>query len=466
MFATSLALLAQEFHGPRARHRVRDLGRDDGRRGRRRPARRRRADERARLAVDLLPQPPDRDRDARDHAAQACPSRATRTPARIDWLGLVDVQRGAVPARLRAHPRATTRAGAARVIVGMLVGVGASCSSLFVVVERRVSAPDVRPRRCFASRRSAAPRSPPSRCRRRCSRCSSTSRSTCRRSSATGRCETGLRFLPSRCCRSSPRRSSGKLTARLPARGLLGGGLLLVGVGPAAHARRRRAARTGPRCCRASSSRASGSATINPSIANAAIGVVAPARAGHGVGDQLDVSPGRDRDRASPASARSSRARSTSRLVNCARGHAGRRARRTRSAARSPPAARRRRSRRRRRRRARALEHAIDVAFTAALNDLLLDRARSSRSSAACSRSRSCAAATSSASPPRPPRAAAGARRGPNRRPGGPPRPASGVWRQCHARRHIAAQTPRSARVITPTRPPRRARAGAPTAAR
>ena len=72
MFAVSLALIAQEFAAGRERgdgdgH----LRRDDRRRGRDRPARRRRADRRARLGVDLLPQRPDRAGGDRDHPAEA-----------------------------------------------------------------------------------------------------------------------------------------------------------------------------------------------------------------------------------------------------------------------------------------------------------------------------------------------------------------------------------------------------------
>ena len=50
----------------------------------------------------------------RADAAHASRSRATRRPARVDWLGLGHVLRRAVPARLRARSAATRRAGAAR----------------------------------------------------------------------------------------------------------------------------------------------------------------------------------------------------------------------------------------------------------------------------------------------------------------------------------------------------------------
>jgi EmrB/QacA subfamily drug resistance transporter len=94
-----------------------------------------------------------------------------------------------------------------------------------------------------------------------------------------GPLETGLRFLPVTLLSFVAAAVSGKLTARLPARGLLGGGLLAVAAGLLLM-----------RGVDASSDWTAllpgfvvagiGIGTINPSIANAAIGVVAPARAG------------------------------------------------------------------------------------------------------------------------------------------------------------------------------------------
>ncbi len=91
--------------------------------------------------------------------------------------------------------------------------------------------------------------------------------------------ETGLRFLPVTLLSFFAAAVSGKLTARLPARGLLGGGLLVVAAGLLLM-----------RGVDASSDWTAllpgfvvaglGIGTINPSIANAAIGVVSPARAG------------------------------------------------------------------------------------------------------------------------------------------------------------------------------------------
>ena len=94
-----------------------------------------------------------------------------------------------------------------------------------------------------------------------------------------GPLQTGLRFLPVTLLSFVAAAVSGKLTAKLPARGLLGGGLLLTAVGLLLM-----------RGVDANSDWTAllpgfivagiGIGTINPSIANAAIGVVAPARAG------------------------------------------------------------------------------------------------------------------------------------------------------------------------------------------
>jgi len=90
---------------------------------------------------------------------------------------------------------------------------------------------------------------------------------------------TGLRFLPVTALSFVAAAISGKLTARLPARGLLGGGLVLVGVGlllmRGLDARSEWTALL-PGFLIAGI----GIGTINPSIANAAIGVVVPARSG------------------------------------------------------------------------------------------------------------------------------------------------------------------------------------------
>ena len=82
------ALIAQEFHGSRTRHGDRVLGRDRRRRGRGRPGARRRAHRCARLAVDLLRQPPDRCRRARDRG-DAHDERRRPGRERLDFAGLV-----------------------------------------------------------------------------------------------------------------------------------------------------------------------------------------------------------------------------------------------------------------------------------------------------------------------------------------------------------------------------------------
>jgi EmrB/QacA subfamily drug resistance transporter len=94
-----------------------------------------------------------------------------------------------------------------------------------------------------------------------------------------GPLETGLRFLPVTLLSFVAAAISGNLTTRLPARGLLGGGLLLVGAGLVLM-----------RAIDAGSDWTAllpgflvaglGIGVMNPSIANAAIGVVEPARSG------------------------------------------------------------------------------------------------------------------------------------------------------------------------------------------
>ena len=72
MFAVSLALIAQEFPAGRERGTAMGIyGAIDRRRRRDRPARRRRAHRRARLAVDLLPERADRPRRDRHHLREA-----------------------------------------------------------------------------------------------------------------------------------------------------------------------------------------------------------------------------------------------------------------------------------------------------------------------------------------------------------------------------------------------------------
>ncbi|MEA2190673.1 MAG: hypothetical protein QOI73_794, partial [Solirubrobacteraceae bacterium] len=91
--------------------------------------------------------------------------------------------------------------------------------------------------------------------------------------------ETGLRFLPVTALSFVAATVSGKLTARLPARGLLGGGLVLVGLGLLLM-RGVDAGSDWTALLPGFVVAGIGIGTINPSIANTAIGVVAPARAG------------------------------------------------------------------------------------------------------------------------------------------------------------------------------------------
>src|SRR5882757_5102671 len=88
----------------------------------------------------------------------------------IDWAGLVTFT-AALFLLVFALIRGNEEGWGSAVIVTLLAASGTRCSTS----------------RCFATARSSARRSRPSRCRRRCSRCSSTSRSTCRRSSASTR---------------------------------------------------------------------------------------------------------------------------------------------------------------------------------------------------------------------------------------------------------------------------------------
>ncbi|MEY2442079.1 MAG: hypothetical protein QOJ46_1505 [bacterium] len=184
-----------------------------------------------------------------------------------------------------------------------------------------------------------------------------------------GPLDTGLRFLPVTLLSFIAAAVSGKLTARLPARGLLGGGLLLVAAGLLLM----RGLDTGsdwtallPGFLVAGL----GIGTINPSIANAAIGVVAPARAGMASGisstfRQVGIATG------IAGLGAVFQSQITSRLVSALAGtpaapHADQIGRAVasggagRAIQAAPPVSRPR------------VEHAIHVAFTAALNELLL----------------------------------------------------------------------------------------------
>ena len=107
MFATTLALIAQEFQGPRARDRVRHLGRDRRRRRRDRPAGRRRAHRGLRLGVDLLRQRPDRDRGDR-----ADPDEGRRVARAGPRAGRLGRRRRSSPPRCSCSSSALVRGNA------------------------------------------------------------------------------------------------------------------------------------------------------------------------------------------------------------------------------------------------------------------------------------------------------------------------------------------------------------------
>ena len=142
----------------------------------------------------------------------------------------------------------------------------------------------------------------------RCSRCSSTSRCTCRTSSASRRCRPACGSCRSACVAFFVAPVAGRLSARVPIRALLGTGLALYAVAmwlmsrvtvdshlarvAAGLPRRRRRDRPGQRAARD----------------DGGLDRSAGARR-DGLRDQQHVPSGRDRHRASPRSARSSRAK-------------------------------------------------------------------------------------------------------------------------------------------------------------
>ena len=86
MFATALALIAQEFEGRERANGDRHLGRDGRRRRRDRPADRRADHRGTRLGVDLLRQRPDRNRRDRPHRDASSPT-SQRPRPQADRLG-------------------------------------------------------------------------------------------------------------------------------------------------------------------------------------------------------------------------------------------------------------------------------------------------------------------------------------------------------------------------------------------
>ena len=96
--------------------------------------------------------------------------------------------------------------------------------------------------------------------------------------------EAGLRFLPLTVLSFVVAPIAGALSNRIPIRVLLGTGLAIGRRRPAADARRLASTRAGRRCWPASSSPGSASASTNPGIGQAAIGVVPVEKAGMGSG--------------------------------------------------------------------------------------------------------------------------------------------------------------------------------------
>ena len=156
-------------------------------------------------------------------------SRAATRRSRIDWAGLVTFSAGALLPRARADPRQRRGLGQ-RPDRGPAGRRGRAAGGLRH--DRAAPRPaDARPAPVPQAPPSPARRSWPSRSTRRCSRCSSTSCSTCRTCSATRRSRPACASCRSRSCPSWRRRSPGKLAERLPVRVFLGGGLVLVGIG-------------------------------------------------------------------------------------------------------------------------------------------------------------------------------------------------------------------------------------------
>ena len=153
MFATALALIASALPGPRPRRRVRRLRRDHRRRRGRRPGARRRAHQRPLVALDLLRQHPDlpaRDRHRR-HPGPRVARPARRAPGLVR---LRHLQPRARRAGLRPDPGRADRVG--RRPRGLLPGGGGGAAGGLRGQPAGAERPDVRPRRCSASRRSPA----------------------------------------------------------------------------------------------------------------------------------------------------------------------------------------------------------------------------------------------------------------------------------------------------------------------
>ena len=197
--------------------------------------------------------------------------------SRIDWAGLVTFSLGLfclVFALIRGNDHGWTSAQ-------ILALLGASGAADRRIRGRRAAtaASPCSISTCSESPRSPVPRSWRSPCTRRCSRCSSTSSSTCRTCSATRRSRPECASSRSRSCPSSPRRwrASSPSASRCggssaPASLLVGIGLLLMsGIKPSDDWTTLLAGFLVAGV---------GIGFINPPLATAAIGVVEPRRAG------------------------------------------------------------------------------------------------------------------------------------------------------------------------------------------
>ena len=132
MFATALALLSQEFHGTRARHGVRPLGRDDRRRRRDRAARGRDAHLLALVALDLPRQHPDRRRARSSCRRRQLHESSDPEHSRLDPIGLVTLHGRALLPDPRAdrgqRARLDERAASSALLVAAVVAARPSSS--------------------------------------------------------------------------------------------------------------------------------------------------------------------------------------------------------------------------------------------------------------------------------------------------------------------------------------------------
>ena len=155
--------------------------------------------------------------------------RESRDPGatRVDWPGVATFS-GALFMLVLALLRGNDEGWGSTWIVSLLVGAAVLLVA-FVLIER-ASRSRCFPSACSGGRPSRACRSRPSRSRVRCSRCSSTSRSTSRTTSTLA--ARGRRALPAGHSRELLRGAAcGALLSRVPARALLSVGLLGAGAG-------------------------------------------------------------------------------------------------------------------------------------------------------------------------------------------------------------------------------------------